>query len=142
MQIAGGEWQACTAANYGGQCVVLRGNDDDLGRWSDRIVSLRPVGGQSASQPPPVRTGSHILLFTDRDFGGQSGTFYQAVPNLGSFGLADQVTSLRVEGGGSWEVCTEPGYQGECKVFRDSDQFLGRWSDTIASLRPVPDEER
>ena len=143
VQIAGGEWQACTAPSYSGQCVVLRGNDDDLGSWSDRIVSLRPVGSQTTWGGVPVSSvGSRILVFADRDFEGTSRVFDHAVPDLARFGLARQVTSLRVEGGGSWEVCTEPGYQGECKVFRDSDQFLGRWSDTIASLRPVPDQER
>ncbi|HEX5042479.1 MAG TPA: beta/gamma crystallin-related protein [Candidatus Polarisedimenticolaceae bacterium] len=147
VQIAGGDWQACTAPNYGGPCMVLRGNDDDLGSWSDRIVSLRPVGSPAGSQTtwggvPTSSLGSRILVFADRDFEGTSRMFDHAVPDLARFGLADQVTSLRVEGGGSWEVCTEAGYRGECKVFRDSDQFLGRWSDTIVSLRPVPDEER
>ena len=64
------------------------------------------------------------------------------MPDLGRYGLADQVTSLRVDGGGTWEVCTEASYSGRCKTFRDSDQFLGSWSDTIVSLRPVPDENR
>ena len=152
FRIERGEWQACTGANFGGDCTILRGDDDDLGNWSDRIVSLRPAGGTRAATgrpggwggygDPRSGRGSHILLFTDSDFGGRSETFYQAVPDLSRYELADQVTSLRVEGGGTWEVCTEASYQGKCKTFRDSDQFLGSWSDTIVSLRPAPDEDR
>lgn len=149
VRIERGEWQACTGANFGGDCTILRGDDDDLGNWSDRIVSLRPTSGGQAStggwggyRDPRSGSGSRILLFADTDFAGRSETFYQAVPDLSRFGLANQVRSLRVEGGGGWEVCTEAGYGGECKVFWDADKFLGRWSDTIASIRPAPNAER
>ncbi|HET9299541.1 MAG TPA: beta/gamma crystallin-related protein, partial [Candidatus Polarisedimenticolaceae bacterium] len=136
VQIEGGEWQACSAANFGGECVVLRGNEDDLEGWSDRIVSLRPVGSPNPWAPPPSSTRSSIRVFEHEDYGGTSRLFDRPIANLANFGLANQITSVQIAGG-EWQACTAPSYGGQCVVLRGNDDDLGSWSDRIVSLRPV-----
>lgn len=148
VRIDGGTWEVCSRAGYGGRCVVLRGNSDDLGDWSDAIVSLRPVSGgrpaeddQGSWDDNRGGSGTRIRVYTDEQFQGRSETFERDVPDLSRFGMAGQVTSVRIEGG-PWEICTETRFRGECKVIRDSDGFLGWWSDNIGSLRPAREEDR
>jgi len=150
VRIDGGGWEVCSRANYGGRCTVLRGNDDDLGDWSDTIVSLRPVGdgrswdddrGSWNDNDDRRGSGTRIRVYADRDYEGRSETFDREVLDLGRFGLAGAVKSLQIEGG-PWEICSEPRFGGECKVVRNSDEFLGWWADHIVSLRPAREEDR
>ena len=161
VRIDRGEWEVCSRVNYGGRCEILRSSEDDLGRWSDTIASLRPVGDDRAEADDRYRddryredrdrddryrnddrrdSGTRIRVFSDRDFEGRSETFERDVPDLRRFGLAREVTSVQIEGG-PWEICSEAGFRGECKVIRDSDAFLGWWAEHVASLRPAPGDE-
>ena len=136
VQIEGGDWQACNAPNFSGECVVLRGNEDDLQGWSDRIVSLRPVGSPNPWPSPPPTTRSSIRVFEHQDYRGTSQVFDRPIGNLANFGLANQITSVQIEGG-EWQACTAANYGGQCVVLRGNDDDLGNWSDRIVSLRPV-----
>jgi hypothetical protein len=42
-----GSWEACTDANFRGQCQVFSGSVRNLDNWgmNDRISSLRPARG-------------------------------------------------------------------------------------------------
>jgi len=60
--------------------------------------------------------GVGITVFADPNFRGKTQTFVRDVPNLASFGLSHQISSLRIGPGEQWEVCERPNYQGRCVV--------------------------
>src|SRR5438477_59574 len=62
-----------------------------------------------------------------------------AAPDLRPAGLENRISSLRVAGGESWEVCEGRNFTGRCDVFSGEDADLRKrgWNDRISSLRPA-----
>lgn len=112
----------------------------------DRVApQTRPVeaaqnqdrrGGRHGRPDRPDRSGG-ITVFRDANFGGASARFEGEMPNLANTGFNDAISSVRLSG--SWELCTDAYFRGDCRVFTDDvwnmQQF--RLNDHISSMRPV-----
>jgi hypothetical protein len=80
-----------------------------------------------------------VTLFTDRRFRGRSMFIGQDYSNLGNTGFNDVATSLRVQGSGTWRVCSDKNYGGRCVDVSSDVSDLGRigLGDKISSIRRV-----
>ncbi len=82
-----------------------------------------------------------IVLFTDRDFQGGSGTFTTSVPNLVNFNLNDTISSLKILDG-LWEFYRDVDFQNSYGVVLGPGDYswvedVGIPNDDMSSLRPV-----
>jgi hypothetical protein len=122
--------------NFGGGCTVLApGRYPNLGDWSGRISSTRPVGGPMAAAPAaPV--GGAVTFFGNRNYGGRQFTINQPLPNLAGTRANDRAESAIVEGG-AWEVCSDAEFRGDCQVFQPGRYpTLGSLDGRVTSARP------
>jgi len=141
--VDGGAWEICVNANFGGGCTVLApGRYATLGGWADRISSARPVGAPVVALPPtPVASpaAGRITFFQARDFGGRPFAIDQSLPNFDSTGANDRAVSVIVEGG-SWEVCVDADFRGECRMLAPGRYAtLDSFTNRISSARPSYD---
>lgn len=135
----GEQWEVCEHADYGGRCVVVSGDEPDLGRnaWNDVISSLRRVGG--GYPPPPPGGNDYIVLFDRPNYRGNPTNYNRAVAIL-------PVTSRRTQsvtiGRGAWELCEGSRFTGRCVTLDASVPNLGIYNlnNRVASLRPVSGE--
>ena len=129
-----GAWQVCTQPGYQGDCVVLQpGSYATLpARINHRIESMREVTVQATA----LANADHasipaLVLFSAPRFMGRS-------HELAQDAHASLVTSFNappaslVVREGTWQLCTERGYQGTCRIFRP-----GRYLDLQAETMPV-----
>lgn len=120
----------------------------------DGRLSCRPSNGYPPPAPGPGYPGgpgpgypggpggpghgsSTITLFSAADFGGQAFRTTSEITNLPRQ-FNDRAVSLRIEGRGGWQVCTDSDFRGRCQVFdrdvRDLRQFGLAYG--ISSMRP------
>jgi hypothetical protein len=145
IRVPSGEtWQFCQEVNYQGSCQTLRGSIADLRRinWNDRISSMRRVRGGlfgNRDDYSDNRYGEGITVFANPNFGGRRASFNGDVPDLRQYGMNDQVTSIEVPRGETWEICVDIDYQGACQTVRGSVSDLRDmgWNDRISSMRRV-----
>ena len=157
LHIKSGRWQACTQPNYQGDCVTLEpGEYRTLDqRLNHRIESIRPLV-QVAEERRFDRYASNdrytrdsrwegrrfakrgaIELFARPDFGGRSAWVYEDTESLEGVGLDQRVSSLVIHEG-RWQVCTQPGFEGRCRIVEPgSYPELGRFDNRIESVRRV-----
>jgi uncharacterized protein YcfJ len=84
---------------------------------------------------------AQVTLFDTENFGGRSLVASQPMGNLERQGFNDRASSAVVSGG-TWEVCSDPGFGGRCVMLRP-----GRYAslastglnDRISSVRPADD---
>lgn len=118
----------------------------DIGNDNGRLVCDYGGGGGGYYPPggggrPPWGGGggrSGISLFSAPDFGGQQYVADREVTNLPKQ-YNDRAMSVRIEGRGSWQICSDSDFRGRCQIvdrdIRDLRQFgLG---EAISSMRPV-----
>lgn len=91
--------------------------------------------GASQGRGPALQTG--IVVYQDANYDGRTQTFTSDVPNLEASGLNDQVSSLIVAPGETWEVCVDAGFRGRCATITDRQANLENsgWNDRISSMR-------
>ena len=77
-------WEICDLPNYGGQCVVVFGQESDLRQngWNDRISSVRRVRDGGGGIPPAPSPNVYLVLFDRPNYRGQSTNYNQATPDL------------------------------------------------------------
>lgn len=118
IRVGTGIWEACTGANFTGECRRLTPGDyrELGGRFGDTILSARDVtydagsGSAAVGYSPP-----RIQLFEAPGFRGRTMALDQSSPDLeGSWGLTN--ASSAIVSGGTWEVCTEYNYGGRCQA--------------------------
>ncbi len=118
IRVGTGVWEACTGANFTGECRRLTAGDyrELGGRFGDTILSARDVtydssaGSGAVGYSPP-----RIQLFEAPGFRGRTMAFDDSSPNIeGSWGLTN--ASSAIVSGGTWEVCTEYNYGGRCQA--------------------------
>lgn len=131
-------WEVCEDSRYRGRCVVVSETEANLGSvgWNDRISSLRRVRADG-EEPPDV---AEIVLYSSRDFSGQSVSFDGAVRNLAQLGFNDRARSARIIG--RWQLCRDSNYR-DCVIIDRSFpslQPLGL-DRRISSLRPIDEDE-
>jgi hypothetical protein len=139
IDVRSGQWQVCTQPDYRGECVVLeRGQYPTLEKTlNHRIESMREVtryadqgrSGRGYSRNPAVE------LFDAPDFRGRSMMLDRDANTL--FDGGQRAASLVINEG-TWEVCTEPGFEGVCRVFEPgSYETLGRLHRRVGSMRRI-----
>jgi hypothetical protein len=151
IQIPQGEqWQFCQDANYGGSCQTLQGSIADLRNinWNDRISSIRRVRGgvfnrNRSYYPGTVGTSGYgasgIAVFTNPNFGGRSASFNGDVADLRQYNMNDQITSIQIPNGETWEICQDINFDNQCTTVSGSVADLRGmgWNDRISSMRRV-----
>lgn len=58
---------------------------------------------------------ARMTIFKQPNFTGDAVTVTNAARDLATLGITDQASSLVIRSG-SWQVCTQPDYQGDCSV--------------------------
>ena len=142
----GDAWEICQDINYANRCQIITRDISDLRSigWNDRISSLRRIGGGSSGRgrppffPQPNYRGG-VMVFTDRDFRGESVSFREDAPDLVPYGLNDKISSVRIPPGESWEVCQDINFVNRCQIITRSIADLRSigWDDRISSMRRV-----
>ena len=147
----GMSWEVCSDANFRGNCQVIDRDVPDLRRYGlgFAISSLRPMDGPGGGYPPyppppPPPWGgggfrpSTLLMFPTVNFSGpafEARSEYSNLPRQ----FNDQAHSLRIVGGGAWEVCADSNFRGRCQVFDRDVPDLHRFglAEAISSVRQV-----
>jgi len=82
---------------------------------------------------------SGLTVYADINFGGPSASFRDDTSNLVSAGWNDNISSIRVPNGETWEVCQDVNYGNRCQALSDSvaDLRAMGWNDRISSLRRI-----
>ena len=116
--VAPGErWQLCVDPDYRGRCLLVTDSDPNLrdSGWNDRITSLRRVRGGPGL--PGRRGGSDgaLELYAGTRYSGQRKIISGPVANFRDIDFNDRAMSVRVVGGGSWELCVSADYD-DCRV--------------------------
>jgi len=126
LRVATGVWDACTGANFTGECRRLSPGDyrELGGRYGDTVMSLRDVtyahGGVGYAPP-------RIQLYDRTGFRGRTMTYEQSSADIDGgnrFTAASAIVS-----GGTWEVCTDFNYGGRCQALPP-----GQYNDLGAQL--------
>ena len=117
IRVGSGVWEACSGANYTGECRRLSAGDyRELGnRYGDTVASLRDVTYSSVASPTVGYAAPRIQLFEGRDFRGRTVNLEQSSHNLELVGFSHR-TSSAIVSGGTWEVCNDFSYAGRCQA--------------------------
>ena len=129
-----GHWQVCHDIEFRGRCVVF-----GPGRYpsmrpfelNDTISSARPGGD------PRQAVGAELLLFEHDNFDGRRVASSGDMADFGAVDFAHRVSSVVIEGG-TWQLCSEPHYRGQCIVLgpgRHPSMRAHGLNDAIASAR-------
>jgi hypothetical protein len=128
-----GRWEFCARPGFGGRCEVLGpGRYSSLREdWRHPIESVREIG------IPTVRRGA-IELYANAGFRGPRAAVDRDLWNFERRNLDDRVSSVIVNEG-RWELCTNRGYEGRCRVFGPGEypQIGPRLEDNVNSLRRI-----
>ena len=120
IAVRSGNWEVCTEADFRGFCAILQPGDYRRldPRFNNRIASARevdPQGVRVTTLPvPDVERGS-IELFGQRNFRGRAVTIERDAPTLDAYDFNDRTSSVVVREG-RWEVCSDAGFRGTCRV--------------------------
>jgi hypothetical protein len=130
--VRSGVWQACTGANFHGQCVQLPPGeyrnvnallDDDVASVREITVAATvpaPVivaAPATAQAPVIVASGEpRIVLFQKPGFGGSALELTKTMGGLDRSGFYDGANAAVVYGG-VWRLCTRQYFRGECADF-------------------------
>ena len=141
VRVRSGTWLVCTDAEFRGTCATFapgeyRGLD---ARFANAISSAREVEIYR-TQPGdnPGRSRALIEFFDQREYSGQSLLLDADSENFFTAGFNDRAVSIIISGG-TWELCTDAGYRGECRIYtpgRYGDLGLGMARE-ISSARLV-----
>ncbi|HET9576338.1 MAG TPA: beta/gamma crystallin-related protein [Usitatibacter sp.] len=140
-----GRWEVCTQPNFQGDCAVLeRGQYPALEqRLNHRIESAREVSHYAnrdngrLAYNEGARGGPAIELFDGPDFRGRRVPIARDQESLFRRDFDQQASSMVIHEG-TWQICTRPGYEGVCRVFREGEYpDLRRFDNRIGSLKRV-----
>jgi hypothetical protein len=144
-------WEVCSDANFRGNCQVIDRDVSDLRRYGlgFAVSSLRPIDGPGGGYPPyppaPPPWGggggyrpSTLMMYPSVNFQGaafETRSEYSNLPRQ----FNDKAHSLRIVGGGAWEVCVDANHRGRCQVFDRDAPDLHRFglAEAISSVRQV-----
>jgi len=85
-----------------------------------------------------MHIGAHageLTLFEDDNFRGRAVTVRETTDDLSRLGFNDKVSSIMVRSG-TWEVCTDAGFRGNCKTLAPGEyRSMPGMNDAISSVR-------
>jgi hypothetical protein len=116
--VGSGIWRLCDREHGRGQCVDLRpGQYTSLGTLDRRVRSAYLVSTtpEAVATVRPIPNG-RAIAYEYPNFAGHSAVIAEGrAPDLDWANFRMPANSLRIESG-TWMVCSELGYQGECRV--------------------------
>lgn len=132
IEVRGGVWLVCSDGNYRGQCEYIDRTVRNLGE-----IGLS--GAISSAKRVPYDKGPRsydIAFFADGNFSGPFLGFDEGEANLSQFRFNDTASSIIVSRG-TWLVCEDADYRGNCDVIDASVGNLGTigLNDRITSFR-------
>jgi hypothetical protein len=139
--VSGGIWRLCDGERGRGACTDFPpGRYQSLGALDGKVRSayLIAPGADRVATIAPGPAG-RAVLYQFPNFGGPSAVIeYGRAPDLDWAHFHNPASSLRIESG-SWLVCSDLGYQGECRVMEPGEYpvLTGALSSGIASARQV-----
>lgn len=155
LTINSGRWEVCTQPNFQGDCTTLnRGEYPALEqRLNHRIESARELSqyaenkryGGSYGERSYDRDryagngygGAPVELFDGPDFQGRRVPIGRDQESLARRGFDQQASSMVIHDG-TWQVCTQPGYEGFCRTFEPGEYpDLRRFDNRIGSLKRI-----
>jgi len=82
---------------------------------------------------------AQVTVFKDQNFQGPELALEQAANDLIRVNFQDQISSIVVHHG-AWQVCTQPGFQGDCMVLQPGSYATlpARINHRIESMREAP----
>ncbi len=132
--VGNGTWEACTQANFRGACAELvPGQYGDLDvQLNGAVRSVREIAGShgvthvvvapdvTVTTIEPARTivvpSGRAVLYQNPNFSGAFAVVERGnAPDLDWARFTNPASSIRVESG-SWLVCSDLGYEGDCRV--------------------------
>ena len=134
IRVDSGTWQFCEDADFQGRCFTLSRDDRNLvaDGFNDRVSSARPVadrGNQGREGPGGGNGGGFgrdnnfagrgdgdVILYQDVGFGGDSRPVSDTVTDFRTLRFNDAVSSIRIRSG-TWQFCSDAGFQGRCMTF-------------------------
>jgi len=98
--------------------------------------SIRPGGGV-APQPQPPQQRAGVELFSEPQYRGDRVTIDGPTADLKRANFNNRAESVVVHGG-TWEICSDAGYSGNCAAFAPGNYpNLGTLGRKVSSLRRV-----
>jgi beta/gamma crystallin len=139
--VRSGRWEVCTQPNFQGDCMTLdRGEYPRLEqRLNHRIESARDLTrvAESERYGNRYRGGPVVELFDGPDFRGRRVPIGRDQESLFRRGFDQQASSMVIHEG-TWQICTQPAYEGVCRVFREGEYpDLRRFDNRVGSLKRV-----
>lgn len=142
--VRSGRWEVCTQPRYRGDCVVLEPGEYPAldTRINHRIESLREAPGyatlrNAAASALPAAPTPPVELFTHAGFHGKAVPLHGDTHALHESGSARRIASLVVREG-TWQVCSETGFEGTCRVYAPGRYpDLARVDNQVGSIRRV-----
>ena len=154
--VKGGYWEVCTDDHFKGTCRTLQPGQyprlDNV--LNDRITSIRFLGNDARIAKNDTREDrwrdnrwegrgewrearGSIELYGRPDFRGRSVRVDRNVPDLNAIDFDGRASSIVVNDG-VWQLCTEPGFRGQCGVFRPGRyEQLTVLDDRVSSMRQL-----
>lgn len=126
LVIESGRWEVCTDSEFKGSCVILgRGEYATLDQTlNNKISSVREVGTYGDRRGAYNDWGrGTIQLFGRPGFAGRTITLEADAAALARSNFDDRASSVVVTRG-TWELCSEPEFRGDCRTFAP-----GRYAD-------------
>ncbi len=139
--VSGGVWRLCDHDRGRGQCTEYSpGQYVTLGALDRRVMSAYLVArvDDGGATPVAVISSGRVVLYQNPNFGGPTAVVENGrAPDIDWTNFRNPATSLRIEAG-TWLVCSDIGYQGDCRVLDPGDYpVLPAGMSGIASARQV-----
>ncbi len=136
-----GRWEVCYDNDFRGSCGVLEpGAYPELGAYSGRISSLRPVDGRRPDRGYNDRDRNRearATLYQGQNLSGRSFPINDMMRDLAATGFNDKASSLHIESG-YWIFCSDSEFRGECRTFGPGDYAtLPGMNNSISSGRRI-----
>jgi hypothetical protein len=146
LVVRSGRWELCVGAAFRGDCAIFgRGEYRKLDRFASAVSSAREVG--TGLNPNNWRGDANgrgmIELFAGAALQGNSTRLGRDMSDLVQIGFNNRAVSVQVESG-TWQLCSEAGYLGECRVFAPGrhNDLGAALAHKLSSARMMPDGVR
>ncbi len=139
--VSGGIWRLCDGEGARGHCTDFSpGEYASLGALNGKVRSAYLIASVPDHFPMVAAApAGRAVLYEFPNFGGARAVVeYGPAPDLDWVRFKNPAASLRIESG-SWLVCSDLGYQGDCQVLDPGDypMLTGLLRNGIASARQV-----
>ncbi len=139
--VIGGVWRLCEGESGQGQCSDFSpGQYASLGALDGKVRSayLIALVPENTARLVPVVPGRAVLYELPNFGGAQAVVEHGPMSDLAWAHFRNPAASVRIESG-SWLVCSDLGYQGDCRVLEPGDYpvLTGALGRGIASARQL-----